>query len=993
MSPTVRSVVVAALLLLGSAAAAPAQLPPDARWRTFDTENFRIHFTPELRDLARGAAARAERAYALLAAEFVAPPPGRIDLIVTDNVDFANGFASPFPRNRIVVFAHPPADAPSLAFFDDWMELVITHELVHIFHLDHTSGVWTSLRGLFGRFPLLFPQILQPGWLVEGLATHYESRLTGAGRVRGTMHEMMLRTAALEGRFFEIDRATGDPIAWPGGPTRYVYGSMFVDFLVDRFGADAPTRLVERMGGRIVPYRLDAAARAEFGVRASEAWGLWRDSLATRYAALADSLRAAGLTRPELLSGAGGHIESPRHAPDGAVAYAADTRAARPSLVLLQRDGSARMLARLTTLGAFSWLPDGTGLLTTQLEYVDPYRIYADVYRIDRDGTRHRLTDGARIWDVDPHPHGDGAVVVRSEPGTSTLGWLDLRDGSLRPLLPPRPDVHWAAPRWSPDGTRIAAARWRTGGHFDIVVLDAQGGLLRELTLDRAVDATPAWSPDGRYVVFSSDRTGISNLYAYDLDAGRLLQATNVLTGAFAPDVSPDGRSIVFSLYGADGYRVARIPFEPGRWAEAPPVRPEVEAVDPERLIGPGEAEIGGPERAYSPFPTLLPTYWLPIFGSGGAMAWGVGALLSGADVVDRHRWLADAFYSPPAGRLDGSLEYTYAGLGSPVLDGAVSQRWSVLAQANTAGGPNGAPLPSSILQRRRRVDLGVTVFRPRLTGSSWVRAAVLFDKRHLSWGDAEAAGDLRLRAPPPQAGGSLDVGYSTARAFWRSIGPQEGFSVAGRVQSLRDTRGLGEGEPPRGYSRVSLRNRGYLPFDVGGYASHVLAARLDLSADIGSASPGLSLGGADGDGVPFALATAVFEQRAGFPLRGYPEGVQQGNRLAVGSLEYRVPISLVERGVGVLPVFFSRVWGDVFVDAGSAWCAGGCGRSLIPARQADFRPLVSVGAEGVFDVRIGYFVDVALRAGIAAPLRARSTEDGERRLGPQLYLRLGRSF
>lgn len=991
MIPAIRGAWLTVLLLLGSAAGVAAQLAPDARWRTFETEHFRVHFAEGLHDLARAAAVRAERAHALLAAEFLPPPAGRIDLLVADDVDFANGFATPFPRNRIVVFAHPPTDTRSLGFFDDWMELVVTHELVHIFHLDHAAGPWRPLRGLFGRVPLLFPQILQPAWLVEGLATYYESRLTDAGRVRGSLHEMMLRTAVLEDGFFGVDRATGDPLAWPGAPTRYVYGSMFVDHLARRFGPDAATRLVERMGGRLVPYRLDAAARDVYGVSVTAAWGAWRDSLTQRYTVLADSLRAQGLTQPEIVADGGGHAESPRHAPDGSIVFAADTRADRPALRLLPPDGAARTLARLNTLGSAAWLPGGEGVLIGQLEYRDPYRIHADLYRVDRDGRRRRLTHGARIWDADPHPAGAAAVAVRSEPGTNALVRVDLDDGAVRPLLAPQPDVHWAAPRWSPDGTRIAAARWRTGGFFDIVVLDSAGALLRELTADRAVDAAPAWSPDGRWVLFDSDRTGIPNLYAYDLESGRLLQATNVLTGAFAPDVSPDGRSVVFSLYGADGYRIARIPFEPERWPVAPPVRAAVAAADPARFDTLRTATAGGPDRPYSPLPTLAPTSWLPRFGVPG-LGWGLGAQTGGADVVERHSWSLDATYHPPARRLDAGLAYRYAGLGVPLLDGWLAQRWSVAAEANTIGAPGGGTVPSAVLQRDRRVDVGLTLLRPRLSASTWLRAGALLEENRFAWTRPSAADGLALRQPPVQAGGSVEAGVSTVRAFALSIGAQEGASLSARAQALRDLRGA-DGEGPLGYARYSARGRGYRGFGAGGGPRHVVAARLDAALDVGSGAPGLTLGGVGSGGVPLPLGFELLGRRVGFPLRGYPEGAQRGNRVVMGSLEYRVPISLVERGVGVLPLYFSRVWGDVFVDAGSAWCVADCGRAVLPGDAVPFRPLVSIGAESVFEARVGYFADLMLRAGLAVPLRSVPVEGGQRRPAPQLYLGFGPTF
>ena len=41
----------------------------------------------------------------LLEAALVPAPAGRVHLVLADNVDYANGFATPFPRNRVVIFA------------------------------------------------------------------------------------------------------------------------------------------------------------------------------------------------------------------------------------------------------------------------------------------------------------------------------------------------------------------------------------------------------------------------------------------------------------------------------------------------------------------------------------------------------------------------------------------------------------------------------------------------------------------------------------------------------------------------------------------------------------------------------------------------------------------------------------------------------------------------------------------------------------------------
>ena len=176
------------------------QIVPNDDWMTIETQHFRVHFTQPLEALARHSAATAERAWDLLSRELV-PPHGKVDLTVADNVDYTNGYATPFPSNRIVLYAHPPVDEVSLRYNADWTELVITHELTHVFHLDRAKGIWKLGRYVFGRHPAFFPNAYMPAWVTEGLAVYFESRITGSGRLEGSEHYMVARAAAEAGSF------------------------------------------------------------------------------------------------------------------------------------------------------------------------------------------------------------------------------------------------------------------------------------------------------------------------------------------------------------------------------------------------------------------------------------------------------------------------------------------------------------------------------------------------------------------------------------------------------------------------------------------------------------------------------------------------------------------------------------------------------------------------------------------------------------------------
>ncbi len=297
----------ALVLLAVSAAPVSAQVPPDESWRTLETEHFRVTFPAELETLGRRAAGVAEHAYDELSAEFMEAPSGMIDLLVTDHIDVSDGLAQLNSSNRVTVFARQPIDDPSLAYIDDWMALVITHELAHIVHLDRTDTLIGKVaRGLFGRVAAswpFFPGTGTPRWITEGIASWYESDLTEAGPVKGTFNEMVLRTAAVEERFEDIGQASGSSPQWPGGTRQYAYGSLFFEHLLTKFGEDRMALFVEAIAGQWVPYRLNAAGQDAFGVSLSVEWDLWAQEMHDGGASLDTRLERLGpVSNPERLT-------------------------------------------------------------------------------------------------------------------------------------------------------------------------------------------------------------------------------------------------------------------------------------------------------------------------------------------------------------------------------------------------------------------------------------------------------------------------------------------------------------------------------------------------------------------------------------------------------------------------------------------------------------------------------------------------------------------
>src|ERR1019366_3989456 len=242
------------------------------------TEHFHTHFSPGLEQIARRAAGSAERAYSRLAKE-LHEPRGPIDLVVADNVDFSNGYTTPFPTNRIVIYARPTVDATSLKFLDDWIDLVVSHELTHVFHLDRTRGWWRVGQYVFGRNPFLFPNLYAPSWLDEGIAVYYETRLTGAGRDAGTDFAQTARAMAMDGETPRLNALSAATPVFPLGDIAYAFGAQLIEFIAPPERASKMRDFIETSSARTIPFLLNTNARSAFGITFDSAYRRWSDSV------------------------------------------------------------------------------------------------------------------------------------------------------------------------------------------------------------------------------------------------------------------------------------------------------------------------------------------------------------------------------------------------------------------------------------------------------------------------------------------------------------------------------------------------------------------------------------------------------------------------------------------------------------------------------------------------------------------------------------------
>jgi hypothetical protein len=866
-------------------------------------------------------------------------PPPLTHVVLADQHEIANGYATPVPYDTIVLY---PAWPPGSEYdFEDWLRLAFSHEFTHIVHLDRSEGWARIARRVVGRAPYAFPNVFLPTWEIEGLATFEESAITGEGRLHAGEFRAIVGEAARARVLEPLDRVNGGLTDWPGGTAPYVYGVGFHEYLVSRFGADSLGDLASATARRF-PYASTRAFRYVYG---EPLGALWREYEASLEATIAPAAPLdSGLRR---LTHHGFTVGGPRFdrfACDACplqILYSVRDPRRFPTLYRLALDGTPPR--PLTTRYWGSTLGIGGGAIYfDQLEARRNVGFYADLYEFSRaDGSVRQLTSNARLQDPDLSPDGATLVATQNRFGQRDLVMVRLRD-EVTPLVS-EPDVYFDTPRWSPDGRTIAAARHRLGEMPELVVVDVAATSLRVVAADPQTRfAMPAWRPDGAtLVVAAAHGDEPFNLFEVALDGSPIRQLTHTTGGAWWPDVSPDGRTIVFAGYTPQGYDVFSMPYPENVRLRSPEIGASVGEARRRVSRAPAARSEPGvvPTTDYSPLATLAPTSWSPVIESDGETV-RVGAAIAGVDVLGYHRYAATASWlvstpenaiTPAPSRPDWQIYYAYDRW-RPTLYAAAGSATSFFA-----GPPTAAGTASATTRRETTVEGGIylPILHARNSHAALLSIAHAADEFTLGTGSF-----ARDRTPLRAAWETI-----TARTYGYSVSREHGIAAGATAEAVR--RGLGSDADA---TTVTGDVRGYLP---GIAPHHVIALRLSGGSSAGDVTVGRTflLGGARS-----AASVVDFGARASSLLRGFPDATFAGSRVALLNAEYRWPIARPQRGVGTWPLFLHTVHASLFADAGEAWT-----RTF----RSDLLK-TSVGGEVSADIVAGYFAPLTLAAGAA---------------------------
>lgn len=910
---------------------------PELDWKVHESKHFKIHYPSGLRQFVPKVERLAETSHGQLSPFFNWEPKNKTNVVLIDEFDQANGFASPLPRNTITLFMQPPSGGELLAF-DDWLQLLIHHEYTHTLHIDKVLDLPSFLRSIFGRFILLFPNALHPNWFQEGLATYLETdSVKGIGRGQSDMFQMMMRTE-VESRFKPISRINVvNSHDWPLN-TAYLYGVYFFKFIHDVYGEKAIKDLVDNYSENIVPYRVSSNPELVTGKSLESLWVDFEQYVKGYFQPQIDRIANQEITKSELINSQFFSYGEFAYDGDG-IWFSAIDEYQGANLYWQSSETSEHAItkAQLNSIGSLDVHLNGE-VVISQIDICDNYNAYYDLYLYDKHELI-RLTECKRYrqarWFGEKN-----ILALRYDKAIPYLDELSRSGAFVK--------NHWQGKEgdiissFDVEGENIVAAYKRGQQYWQIVKLVE--GSWKPITDSPSVKIHPNVN-DGK-VLFVQGQLGQMEVHQVSLKGGDVTRLTQTQTGWGQVQILDQSLGLGLK-YTGEGYKLASLDLKPRDSLYFNNELYQKEKNRRQEIQDVREAAID--DDVYYPFSSLLPTYWMPVLVGDGELS-EVGVFTSGNDVLGNHLYTAQLTYESTTSKPLVNGTYIYANK----WVAAVGQSLGETGAIETATGDDVFKYNQQWLLGRMFPNISIShSFFPFLAVAKENVSYITAEKNQIG------VADLNNNWI------GLGVTYDGLRSSRWASDHTSGWQGTVSIESanLADSN-VTEGDV------LNLGVRHYQVFDN----DHIVAQRFFTGIGFDSTS-NFVLGGSSSDAY---IGPGVTLNERSYPLRGYEEldGLS-GENVVLYSLEYRLPFKWRDHTIMAPPIGVSGWSIRSFVDNGIAWQDG---ESI---SDAEYK--AGLGAELVFDSNLFYYLNLKFRLGFASGV----SEGGDN----IIYSELGGSF
>ena len=570
-------------------------------WFTIESENFLVHYQKGSSQSAELTSIYAEEIYEPITSLYNYQPDKKVSIVIRDREDFSNGAAF-FFDDKIEIWV-PALDTP-LRGTHYWLKNVITHEFTHIVQLGASMKRTQTIPAIYlqwlsyedvrrpdvlygfpkGLLTMPLATVSMPAWFVEGTAQFQRSNTDFD--YWDSHRDMILRSRILNDTYLGFEEmGTFTSKTSLERETVYNQGFGFTIYLVDRFGEQIVAELSHASAETGIS-NFGTVIETVTGISADTLFNDWIDSKRETYHKQVSSISESETT---VVQPVGFFNFYPQYSSNGEwFAYLSNIgKDAGITSLILQKDDE---VISVEELGGFDHLDDDQSYqakhnmsANVSLDFIsnrfsfspdDSYvafskskknrygETYQDIYilNLDTEETR-KLTDSARIQDPAWHPEKNIIAGVQLKKGTQNIVIIDTESGELTQKTQYTSGETIFTPVWTPDGENIYyATAYR--GNRNIVKLNLENNTISAILSDDHTDYRDPWiSEDGNYLYYSSDETGIFNIYRKEIGKRSKQKLTSVVGGAFMPFAHKD--TLYMAQYISDGYKISKLTIHP----------------------------------------------------------------------------------------------------------------------------------------------------------------------------------------------------------------------------------------------------------------------------------------------------------------------------------------------------------------------------------------------------------------------------------------------
>jgi Tol biopolymer transport system component len=566
-----KKILLFSLLIQSLSFAQFTEFHPQLNWKTIKGKKIQVHFHEGAERTAQVVAKIADEIWEPICSLYEYEPE-EVHYVIKDIDDYSNG-ATYFFDNKIEIWT-------SALDFDlrgthNWLRNVISHEFTHLVQIQaglkssrRLPAVFLQVLGyedkrrpdvLYGfpnlliSYPLAMINI--PAWFAEGTAQYMRKEFDYDNW--DTHRDMILRMYALDGNLLTWNQMGVFGKTSLGNESVYNSGFALTRYISQKYGENKLREITKTLG-KFSVFTIDEAFERVLGKNGEEIYDEWTDFLKKDYYKRTEKVRN-NLVEGDKIANVGFGNFYPTFSSDGKKIYYISNKNSDyfspSSLYEYDIESKKDTLIKTGIRSTFSFIPNTKKVIYSKISDDNPnwYNVH-DLYVYEIETKKEtRLTFNLRANHPNVSNDGKRIVFLFQRDGTTNLGVVDIEGKNFRQLTFFSNGEQVYNPKFSPDDSKII---FDYSYHHtrDIALISSDGGKVEFILQTKSDERNPKFISSNQ-IIYSSDETGIYNVYSYNLTTNEKKRLTNVLGGAFMSDMNADG-DIVYAGYTSSGYKI-----------------------------------------------------------------------------------------------------------------------------------------------------------------------------------------------------------------------------------------------------------------------------------------------------------------------------------------------------------------------------------------------------------------------------------------------------